>query len=153
MATGKTVGRHIRVKFDSTDGTVRNITCSIKTINGIGLNYEQVDITALCDSVMKSLTGQADSEVSMTGEFDNTPVAADPSDSGAHAVLAPYSASPQTAGTLTIEFGIRTDPTTGDPIWTGEYRVTEYLVNVQNNVGWSAKFKPASGTPAWGTKS
>jgi len=147
MATGKTTGRYVKILLDDSGGTPRDISASVSTIGGVGLNNEQVDVTTLSDSVMQYLSGRGDSTVELGGPFNNTAT------TGAHGVLSGLNGT-NTAATLTIQIGIRAAPTTGDPEWEGEYVVLAYPVNVGlNEVTWSATLKPAFGaaTPAWGT--
>jgi len=147
MATGKTTGRYVKILLDDSGGTPRDISASVSTIGGVGLNNEQVDVTTLSDSVMQYLSGRGDSTIELGGPFNNTAT------TGAHGVLSGLNGT-NTAATLTIQIGIRAAPTTGDPEWEGEYVVLAYPVNVGlNEVTWSATLKPAFGaaTPAWGT--
>lgn len=147
MATGKTTGRYVKILLDDSGGTPRDISTSVSTIGGVGLNNEQVDVTTLSDSVMQYLSGRGDSTIELGGPFNNTAT------TGAHGVLSGLVGG-NTAATLTVQIGIRAAATTGDPEWEGEYVVTAYTVNVgTNDVSWSATLKPAFGasTPAWGT--
>lgn len=59
------------------------------------------------------------------------------------------------AKTLTIELGAGAAPTTGDPIWTGEYVLTQLTPQI-NSGKWvlAATFRPADSTwGGWDTKS
>lgn len=153
MATGKTTSRYITVTLDDSAGTPRNITNSITSIGGIGLNYDQVDVTTLADSVMQYLAGRGDAAISLGGAFNNTAVAAVPNESGAHPVLSSLNGA-NTAATLTIAIGIRAAPTTGDPKFSGEFICTSYVLSGDlQSANWSAELKPAFGVaqPAWGT--
>lgn len=153
MATGKTTSRYITFTLDDSGGTPRNITNSITSIGGIGLNFDQVDVTTLADSVMQYLAGRGDAAISISGVFNNTAVAAAPNESGAHPVLSSLNGA-NTAATLTIAIGIRAAPTTGDPEFSGEFICTSYTIGADlQNANWSAELKPAFGVaqPAWGT--
>lgn len=147
MATGKTHPRYIKVLLDDSGGTPRDISDSINSIGGIGLSYDQTDVTTIANSVKQYLTGYGDSSVSLGGPFNNTAT------TGAHTVLTGLNGA-NTAATLTIQIGIRAAATTGDPEFEGEYVVTDYqLSGSGTDLTWSASLKPAFGTstPAWGT--
>lgn len=153
MATGKTHPRYITVTVDDSAGTPRNITCSINNIGGIGLTYDQSDVTTICNSVKQYLTGYGDATIDLSGPFNNTAAAAAPAESGAHAVL-PALLAAGSAATVTIAIGIRAAPTGGDPEFEGEFVCTSYtLSGSASDLTWSAQFKPAFGAaaPAWGT--
>ncbi len=155
MATGKTTSRYVTVTLDDSAGTPRNITNSITSIGGIGLSYDQVDVTTFADSVMQYLAGRGDSAIELGGQFNNTAVAAAPSESGAHPVLTSLNGA-NTAATLAISIGVRAAPTTGDPKFSGEYTCLSYVLSGDmSSMTWTASFKPAFGTatPAWGTVS
>jgi len=148
MATGKTHGRHVKIYIDATTATAPTVemTCSVDNIGGVGLEYEDVDVTTLCNSVRQYLTGYADSQISLSGPFDNTAT------TGAHTILS-AAAGDDTGKTITVQIGIRTAPTTGDPEWAGDYVCNSYMVDVAPEVRWTANFRPKPGAsaPAWGT--
>lgn len=149
MATGKTTSRYIKIMLDDSGGTPRDITSSVKTIGGIGLAYDTVDVTTLNDSIKQYLAGRGDSTIDLGLEFNNTAT------TGGHVVVSGLNGA-NTAATLTIQFGVRAAPTNGDPEWEGEYVVTSYTMDVGlDNISGTAQLKPAFGTstPAWGTVS
>ncbi len=146
---GKTTSRYIKVLFDDAAGTPRDLSDSVKTIGGIGLNYDAVDVTALANEVKQYLSGRGDSPIEMSGTFNNT------ADVGAHVVIAPQNGQNKSS-TLTIQIGSQAAPTTGDPEWEGEYSVFGYTVNAgESEATWASSFKPMAGAaaPAWGTVS
>lgn len=153
MATGKTTSRYMTITLDDSAGTPRNITNSVTSIGGIGLAFDQVDVTTLADAVKQYLAGRGDAAISLSGQFNNTPVAAAPNESGAHPVLSSLNGA-NTAATLTIAFGVRAAPTTGDPKFSGEFTCLSYTLSGDlQNLTWTAELKPAFGAaqPAWGT--
>jgi hypothetical protein len=153
MATGKTHPRYIQVFLDDSAGTVRHISGSITSIGPVGLTYDQSDVTTIANSVKQYLTGYGDATITLSGPFNNTAVAASPSESGAHPVMTGLNGA-NTAATLTIQIGIRAAPTSGDPEFEGEFVVTEYtLSGSATDLTWTATLKPAFGAaaPAWGT--
>lgn len=151
---GKTTSLYIRVYVDDTAGTVRHITNSVNNVGGMGITSDQIDVSTFADTLKQYLNGLKDSNLTMSGPFDDTAVATTPTASGAHKVLAPLSAT-NNAATVTIEIGSRAEPTTGDAKWSGEYICNSYVVDGDmGNLGWNASFRPAfgQGTPAWSTK-
>lgn len=147
MATGKTHSKYIKILQDDSGGTPRDITASVDSIGGVGLNYEQTDVTSLNDTVMQYLAGRGDGEITLGGTLNNTAT------TGAHVVYTGLNGT-NTATTLTVQFGIRAAPTTGDPEFEGEFVVTKYTVSVDMGAPkWEASLKPAFGAsaPAWGT--
>lgn len=146
MATGKTNARYIRVSFDDTGGTARDISASVSNISGVGLENQTDDVTAYSDGVRNFTLGHPTSEIDITGPLNNT------ASTGGHTVFsainnAPYS---QDSYTLTVQIGIRAVPTNGDPEWEGEYLLSSYMVNGDGT--YTAHVVPATATaPAWGT--
>jgi hypothetical protein len=149
MATGKTHSRYVKVIVDDSGGTARDVSASVDTLGGIGLTFDDAEVTTFADSIKQYLTGYGNSEITMGGPFNNTAT------TGAHTVMSGIAGSDATSKTLTIQIGIRAAPTTGDPEWEGEYTCSEYLVNADGVARWTARFRPALGasTPAWGTVS
>lgn len=146
MATGKTNARYIRVSLDDTAGSAQDLSASISSITGVGLENQQDDVTAYSDGVINFTLGHPSAEVDISGPLNNTAT------TGAHTVLSAISNAPysQDSYTLTVQFGIRAAPTTGDPEFEGEYLVTSYIVNGDGT--WTAHLVPATATaPAWGT--
>lgn len=142
MATGKTHSRWVDVSYNS-----QQIECSITGITGIGVAYDQVDITTICNAIKEALQGNGDVTIAINGPFNNTAT------TGAHNVVEPLNGD-QTGAVLLFEIGIGANPTTGDPKFTVTNAiVTDYLVNADGGaVTWSANFKPAQGaTAVWGT--
>lgn len=147
MATGKTNARYIRVFFDNTAGAAQDISGSVSDVSSVGLEHDQTDVTAYSDGVHNFTLGHPSAEIDLTGPFNNT------ASTGSHTVFAAIAAAPYTQDTytLTVEFGIRAAPTTGDPTFSGEYQLASYIVNGDGT--WTAHVVPASATaPAWGTK-
>ena len=161
MATGRTLARWVKFQIDDSGGTVRDIPVS--SINGVGLTYDEVDITAFQDAVKGALAGQPDFTMTISGPFDNSAATAASGTgaaatlSGSHTVLSAINGlgTPLTFGAY---FGIRGYWATGDPCFgitssaTSGAIVTEYTVD-PSNATYSAKLRmyPGSSAPAWGT--
>lgn len=143
MATGKTHSRFVTFTYNGQD-----ITDSIDSVNGIGISYEETDVSSLVSAINEFIQGRGDLNIQASGKFDNS------SPAGAHTVVEPLNGDTSGA-TLTIAIGIGAVPTTGDP----EFEVTaagvfNYLVQFPSGsaVTWSCNIRPLDGaTAAWGT--
>ncbi len=158
--TGRTAGRYIRFLVDDSGGTLREVP--IDSINGVGLESTELDVTALQDAVRNSLNDTPDCTIEITGPFDNAAAQAAggsgvaPALSGSHTVLAPINGL-NTPLSLDIRFGIRQNWETGEPQFgltssaSSGFLCTKYVVDGQN-MKYSASFKVFGTTaPAWGT--
>lgn len=144
--TGRTTSRWTEFWFS--DGTLRELP--VDTINGVGLTYEEVELTAFMDAIKGALQGTPDCQIDISGPFDTTA-------NSAHAVLSAANGA-MTPRSLDVKIGIRQAWVEGEPQFgitassTSGFIVTNYLVDV--NAGkYSAKFRlyPGSSAPAWGT--
>ena len=159
--TGRTVGRWFKFQVDDSAGTVRDIPVS--TISGVGLSFEEKDLTALQDAVKGALPGQPDMVITITGPWDTTAAvaasgsAATPTLSGSHTVLNGINglSTPLTFGAYQ---GVRHNWETGEPTFGITSSATtgalcfEYTIDPAAGT-YSAKFRmfPGSPAPAWGT--
>lgn len=157
--TGRTVSKWVRFVLDDSAGTLREIP--VNSINGVGLNYPEVDLSAFQDAVAGVLPNQPDAELTITGPFSNAAAAAAaasaaaPTLSGSHTILSAIvgGVTPLALGVL---IGIRQYYTTGEPAWglnygaTSGFLCTAYNVNVDDGT-YEAKFKvfPGSSAPSW----
>ncbi len=159
--TGRTVKRWTRFVVDDSAGTLREIP--VDSINGVGLDYPEADLTAFQDAVYGVLPDTPDCTITITGPFDNTAAGAAaasgaaPVLSGSHTVLSGI-AGGVTPLTLGVYFGIRHYWETGEPVFgiTSAAGVGFLCTNYTVNPGdgkYSATFKvyPGSTAPAWGT--
>jgi hypothetical protein len=162
LSVGRTIGKFCKVVIGDSANTLRDIP--VETINGIGLTYPEVDLTALQDAAKGFLTGQPTAAFTITGPLD-TSVAATASTSGAaavlsgsHTVLQPLDGL-MTPRSFAIYIGIREYWTTGqDPVFgisqsaTSGFIVTSYVVDAAT-MKYTAKLAlyPGSSLPAWGT--
>lgn len=161
MATGRTVSRYFKFQIDDSAGTVRDIP--VNSINGVGLEYEEVDLTAFQDAIKGVLNGLPDATIDISGPFDTTAAqaasgtGAAPALSGSHIILKDI-VGVNTPLTMGIYFGIRANWATGDPAFgitstaANGVLCTKYTVNPDDGT-YSASFKPAAGSAilAWGT--
>ena len=161
MATGRTVARWFKFQIKDSGGVLRDIP--VNSINGVGLAYEEIDVTAFQDAVKGFLPGQPDFTLTIGGPFDNTAATAAsgtgaaPTLSGSHTVLSAVNGL-ATPLSFACYFGIRNYWATGDPVFgltssaTNGALVFEYSVD-PSGVSYSAKLRmsPGSAVPAWGT--
>jgi hypothetical protein len=159
MATGRTLSRWTRFVLDDSGGTLREIP--INSVNGVGLEFPEEDVSAFQDAVKGTLAGQPDSTITVTGPFDNSAAAAAaasgaaPTLSGSHTVLKAI-AGVNVPLALAVMIGIRGYYTTGDPAFglnysaTSGFICTNYSPNPDDGT-YSATFKvyPGSSAPSW----
>jgi len=144
MATGKTNARHILVYVDDSGSTARDITAAVSNISGVGLTYEETDVTGYSDGVRNFTLGHPSSEIEISGAVSNTAT------TGAHVVFSGIVGVETTTFTLTVQIGIRAAPTSGNPEFEGEYICPSYIINGDGT--YTARMVPGSSTaPAWGT--
>ncbi len=144
MATGKTNAKHIRVIVDNSTAATKDISAFVSSVSGVGLTYAEQDVTAYSDGIINFTLGHPSSELEITGPFSNLAA------TGSHTVLNAIAGQQSATITVTVNIGIRADPTGGDPQFEGEYYCSSYMVNGDGT--YTARFVPASATaPAWGT--
>lgn len=158
--TGRTVGKYIKVQIDDSAGTVRDIPVS--TIGGVGLDYDEVDLTALQDAVKGVLMGHGNVGITITGPFDTTAAQAASGSgaaaalSGSHTVLNGVNGG-QTPLTFGVYYGIRHVWETGEPCFgitsssVNGFLVSGYKVNDDGTYSATIKLAAGSAAPAWGT--
>lgn len=155
VQTGRTVKRWVNFILGDSSNVLRNIP--VDTINGVGLEYEEVDLTAFQDAIKGVLVSHPDLTIEIGGPFDTSAAAASPTLSGSHTVLSPLNGD-NTPRTLDVQVGIRHTWEAGEPQFgisrsaTSGVIVTKYSVDV-NNGKYSATLKMYAGSsaPAWGT--
>jgi hypothetical protein len=161
MATGRTASRWFKFQIKDSGATLRDIPVS--SINGVGLTYDEIDVTAFQDAMKGAIAGQPDFVLTVTGPFDNTAATAASGTgaaatlSGSHTVLSGI-AGGGTPLTIGCYFGIRGYWASGDPVFgiassaTNGVTCFEYTVD-PSAMTYSAKFRAYPGTAAlaWGT--
>jgi hypothetical protein len=158
MTTGRTVSKFFKFQIEDSGGVMRDIP--VLTIGGVGVSYDEVDVSALQDAFKKFFSGQGTVSLTLTGPLDNTAAqaasgtGAAPALSGSHTVLQPLNGAltPRSFGAY---FGIQAYWSTGDPVFGGidSIIVTDYQVT-DNGQSYSAKIAVAGNAvnlPAWGT--
>ena len=153
--TGRTVARWCDFIIEDSGTTIRSIP--INSINGVGLTYDEVDLTAFQDAVKGALPETPDCVISITGPFDTTAATAVGTSSGSHTILSAIVGG-VTPLTLDFQIGIRHAWESGEPQFgisqpaTSGFLCRSYDVNMDDGT-YSASFGmfPGSSAPAWGT--
>ena len=162
VQVGRTVGKYCKFQIDDSGATIRDIP--VTAINGVGVTYGEVDVSAIQDAVKGFLNGQPDASIEISGPFDTTAAVsasgtgAAAALSGSHTIL--YDLPNDLTGlTIAIYFGMRQNWVSGEPVWgiSGDTAGNGFLCMNYNvdpvAMTYSATFKmyPGSIIPTWGT--
>jgi len=154
LQTGRTTNKWIYFQMDDSGATLRNIPVS--SINGIGLDYDEQDLTAFQDAVKGALPAQASCRITITGPFDTTAAQSAPTMSGSHTVL--YNlAGGTTPLSLNISIGMRHTYYEGEPTFgitsttANGFLVKNYIVNPDGTYSAELYVAAGSAAPAWAT--
>ncbi len=159
MATGRTTPLFAKLQIEDTGGVMRDIP--VLEIGGVGVNYEEFDVSALQDQVKGFMQGMGTFELTISGPFDTSAAvtasgsgqAAGTYLSGSHTVLEPLNggATPRAFG---VYFGVQGHWATNDPVFGADncVIVTGYTVDPAK-MTYSCKLAHAGGgtMPDWGT--
>lgn len=156
-STGRTTSKWIDFRIDGSDTSHTLRSIPISSINGVGLDYDIVDLTAFQDVLKNFQPGFPACNIDITGPYDTSAVAAAGTMSGSHTVLhdLPGKSTPLT---LDVQIGIKSAWDAGEPQFgiTGTaangFLCKSYSVDM-NNSSYAASFYPISGSaaPAFGT--
>jgi hypothetical protein len=166
MATtyGRTVGKYVKFQLHSSTGGFRDVP--VTSLNGIGLTYDEVDVSAIQDAVKGMLNGQPDYTLEISGPFDtSSAVTASAKDvasalSGSHTVL---SALPNALTPLgfAIYIGMRKVWGTGEPVFgisattgvggNGMLCMNYNVDAIASTYTATFRMSPGSAAPGWGT--
>lgn len=155
VQTGRTTNKWIDFRVDDSGGTLRSIP--VDTINGVGLVYDEVELTAFQDAIKGALPAHPDCTITISGPYDTSPVAAAGTLSGSHTVLSGIVGG-NTPLSLDVQVGIRHAWEAGEPQFgitstsTSGFLCFDYQPDL-NTGKYTAKFRmfPGSAAPAWGT--
>lgn len=155
VQTGRTVGRWVRFILGDSAGTLRHIP--VDRINGVGLDYPEVELSAFMDAVKGVLLDTPSCAIEFEGPWDSTAAAASPALSGSHTVLSALDGA-LTPRSLDIQFGVRHTWEAGEPQFgitataTAGFILTKYSVDPAT-MRYSGRLNmfPGSTAPAWGT--
>lgn len=147
--TGRTTQKWVAFLVDDSAGTLRNI--AVDSINGVGLVYDEVELTAFTDAIKGALPAHPDVTITISGPFDST------ASTGSHTVLSGINGG-NTPLSLDVQVGIRHAWESGEPQFgitssaTSGFLCFDYQPDL-NTGKYSAKFRmyPGSSAPAWGT--
>jgi len=143
VSTGKTNAKHIRVYLDDLTPAAQNVSASVSNVSGTGLAYAEKDVTGYSDGVINFVLGHPSSIIELAGPLDNT---ASVGSWVIHRARIGYETS---TTTLTVQVGIRADPTNGCPEFEGEYLCSSFVIDGDAN--YTSRWVPGSETaPAWG---
>lgn len=153
--TGRTVSKFVDFRIDDSGGTLRSIP--INSINGVGLTYPEVELTAFQDAVKGVLLNTPECTITITGPFDTTAAQTAGTLSGSHTILSAIVGA-LTPLTLDIQIGVGHAWESGEPQFgitssaANGFLCSDYQVN-PNDGTYSATFVmfPGSIAPAWGT--
>lgn len=159
--TGRTTGKYFKFQIDNSAGSTCDI--AVNTINGVGLTYPQVDVSALQDALKGFLPGQPDATLTIGGPLDSSVYQAcsasteAPKLSGSHTILSPLNGL-QTPLGFGCYIGMRQPWTSGEPVFGISGTTSNGILLFDYTVDFSAvtyqatfKFYPGSAAPAWGT--
>ena len=131
MAKFKVAGK-TEVKFDDNGGTLRSMTAYVDTIEPVGKEFDQLDVTSFADTAERVIAGiELSQEFAVEGHFDDTAT------TGPDAVFAPL---PGTLGSFEF-FPVGTSG--GDRKFSCETLCLSYKITgrVKERVNYTARFK------------
>jgi hypothetical protein len=142
--TGRTNNKYIGFWLDNAGGTLTDLTSYLKSVNAVGVTYDQQDVTGMNDGTKNYTVGWGDAPITATFQFDTT-------------VFAHLIALPTTQPlSLDVRFGIRQAQVTGEPQFgismsaTSGYTITSLICNQTDDI--TATFCVFGSTaPAFGT--
>ena len=154
--TGRTTQKWVNFNVDDSAGTLRTIP--VDSINGVGLTYDEMELTAFQDAIKGVLPAHPDCTITITGPFDTTSAQSAGTLSGSHTILSAIVGVATTPLALDVQIGIRHAWESGEPTFgiTGSaangFLCTDYQADV-NTGKYSAKFRvyPGSTAPTWST--
>jgi hypothetical protein len=147
--TGRTSSKFVKVLIDDSGGNLREIP--VDSINGLGLTYDEQDLTAFMDAVKGALPGIPSFSCTIGGPFDTT------ANTGSHTVLSGVSGG-TTPLSFDVRIGILHTWEAGEPQFgitsssTAGVLVRDYQVDL-SSMKYSATIYmfPGSSAPGWGT--
>lgn len=152
--TGRTVSRWTDFIIEDSGTTLRSIP--VDSINGVGLTYDEADLTAFQDAIKGALPETPDCVITITGPFDNIAAQAVGTLSGSHTILSAIVGG-VTPLSLDVQVGIRHAWEADEPQFgisqsaTSGFLCRSYDVDI-TNTSYTATFGmfPGSSAPAWG---
>ena len=145
--TGRTVEKWVTFKIDDSGARLRTVA-GVKSINGVGLTYDEMDVTALADALKNVLPGHPDLTITVVGKFDNTAL------TGFHTVFSGINGG-NTPLSMDIQIGMRhawedTEPQFGiTSTATSGMICTSYVVDVNASEATATLKVMGPTAPAW----
>jgi hypothetical protein len=160
---GRTVAKFAKFQIGATNSTAAVLAdIGFDSIAGVGFTYPEVDLTVLQDALKGFLTGQASVPLTITGQFDNSPLVTC-STSGQAAILSGAQTvfNAIVGGQIPLTFGVyvglREFWTTGDPVFGIAHTATSGVICTAYTLDAALKYTaklamfPGSAAPAWGS--
>lgn len=142
--TGRTNNKWIQFWLDDSGGTLTDLSQYLKSVNAVGIKYDQQDVTGASQAVKNYTVGWGDAPLTVTFQFDT-------------ALIAHLAAIPTTQNlSLDVRFGIRQSQVTGEPQFglsmssTSGYVLSELMCNQTDDVT-ASFFVYGATAPAFGT--
>lgn len=155
VQTGRTVSKYADFIIGDSSDVLRSIP--VKSIPDLGIDFDEVDVTALQDAIKNMLAGQGNFAMTLVSPFDTSAAAAAGTLSGVHTVIAPLNGL-QIPRSFDVQLGVRHAWEAGEPQFgmtktaTSGIIVTAYKPAVSDTgleASWTiALFGPTA--PAWG---
>jgi hypothetical protein len=125
-------GKDSHFSVDDSGGTLRNISASVDSVDGLPGDVDMAGVSAFGDSGHKYVVGLENGSFTVNGHWD------DAADVGANTVLAGIRGQ---SGTVTFEFGPAGNGS-GAVKFSGEARLTSYSISasVTDRVTFTASF-------------
>ena len=145
--TGRSVSKYLTFKIDNAAASLTTIV-GVKSINGVGVTYNEADVTAMNEAIINVLNGHADMSISVAGHLDTTAT------TGFHTVFSALNGL-QVPLSFDIQLGIRqawdAEPQFGiTSSATSGVIVTNYVVNVDSMEATATLRVFGPTAPAWG---
>ena len=162
--TGRSIDKWVRVVLSDSANVLREIP--VESFGDIGIEGDEVDVSALQDAIKNYLTGQGNAPIELGGPFDTAAAVAAaasgaaPALSGSYTVLQPIDRD-GLPHTLQVLFGVRHNWETGESGFglqrasasNSGYTLTSFKVSSNGGkLSYKAKFAvTGSVAPGWGT--
>lgn len=151
VQVGRTIPAFTDLKLGVAAGSM--ISMKINSLGDLGLDYEEVEVSAWVDAIKGVIVGKPDFSLDFGGPIDNTAT------TGSSTLLRTWIATPNTLLSFDVQVGVRHAWETGEQ----QFGVTGVIASnsgavltkyVESGENYSATIRMMSGSaaaPAWGT--
>jgi hypothetical protein len=154
--TGRTLGKYCKAQIEDAGGAMRDIF--FDSINGVGITYDEVDVSALQDAIKRSFVGQGQIKLTLTGPISNKADATAsatterPAESGAITIFSDLVGS-NTPRSFAVYYGMQTDWAAGDPVFGAIdcALVSSFVCDAEKYSVTIVQAANAENTMTWGT--